>query len=64
MLQGSDTAIQDDFPYAVKIGIRVPLRANLRGEFVFLGQPLRADHAGFFHRIGQRLFAVHVHVAV
>ena len=42
----------------------MPLRSNLRGKLVLLGEPLGTNHTGLLDGIGQWLFAIHVHVTV
>ena len=63
-LQFADGAVADQFPHAVEVLDLVALRADLRGEFVFVLQVVGADDAGFLDAVAQRLLAIDMHVAV
>ena len=63
-LQITDGTIFDQLAHPREVGIRVPLRARLRGDFVLFLQILGPHQAGLFDAQGDRLLHVNVQPAV
>src|ERR1035441_685867 len=64
LFQFADGPVEDQLAHPVEIRGLMALRADLRGQLVFVLEPGGANDTGFLHAVDQRLFTIDVFAAV